>query len=99
MTHNSDDLSAGRDSTTVQRRWDGAERPCMDVIEAVAAATGRDVLDLPPLQRAVDTDALDVLLTEGTDGLQISFEYGGARVAVGSTGAIEVRTDGADRHN
>ncbi|MFW6382637.1 MAG: HalOD1 output domain-containing protein [Haloferacaceae archaeon] len=64
------------------------------VVEAVASATGRDELTLPPLYDAVDPDALDTL-TEGTRDVEISFVYAGYEVTVGSDGEVtlEERSD------
>jgi hypothetical protein len=71
-----------------------AESPSTAVVEAVAMATDRDPLDLPILADALDTDALDALVTHSTDTTtHISFTYAGVDVGVDSTGAIVVWTD------
>lgn len=62
----------------------------MRVIEAVAAATGRDPLDLEtPLYEVVDTDALDRLV-DGEAFRGFEFEYDGHAVAVDGDGRIAV---------
>ncbi|WP_323675378.1 HalOD1 output domain-containing protein [Halorubellus sp. PRR65] len=64
------------------------------VVDAVAAETERDPLDLPPLAAAVDPDALNALTTEDTRAV-VSFPYAGQRVMVDAAGAVTVepRTD------
>lgn len=83
------------DGRTPEYRWDGADRPSRAVVEAVAAATGREPATLSPLQRRVDTDALDSFLTStrepGDERLSVSFAYEGVEVTVGTGGRIDVR--------
>lgn len=68
--------------------------PSGAVIEAVADATGRESLDLPILERVVDTDALDALVTHDSDATtRVSFTYDGVDVVVDSDGGIVVWTD------
>lgn len=66
--------------------------PSRATVEAVARATERDPLDLSPLGRTIDTDALDALLADADAGAQLScnFEYAGCSVTVT---AVEVRVD------
>lgn len=80
--------------------WADSGQPSLAVIEAVAAATDRDVLELPSLSRAVDPDALNSLLVPdgvredgGGNTVHVSFEYAGVVVLVDSTGLIEIRDD------
>lgn len=76
---------------TVRHEWSGDTDPSMAVVEAVAAATGRDPYEMPPIQRAVDTDALDALVAaENGSSLRISFEYLEATVTIHPDGVIEV---------
>jgi hypothetical protein len=71
-----------------------AHTPSTAVVEAVALATGRDPLELPLLQEALDTDALDALVAHSADAsTRISFTYGGVDVVVDSAGSIVVWTD------
>lgn len=64
------------------------------VVEAVAAAEGRDPTELrPPLFTAVDPDALDALLpVDGapTGVRTISFAYLGHSVVVRSDGTVSI---------
>jgi hypothetical protein len=70
--------------------------PSGAVVEAVADATGRESLDLPILERAVDTDALDALVARDTDATtRVSFTYDEVDVVVDSDGGIVVWTDDA----
>jgi len=65
----------------------------MVVVDAVAAATGRDPTDLPPLHRSIDTDALDALTTDDGTTLAVSFSYAGTDVLLGSDGVVDVSTE------
>ncbi|OTF01686.1 HalOD1 output domain-containing protein [Halorubrum sp. SD683] len=79
------------DRRTVEYQWSGETTPSIAVVEAVAAATDRDPRKMPPIQRAVDTDALDALLTAGKgSSLRVSFEYLDATVTVHPDGTIDV---------
>lgn len=53
------------------------EVPSSGVYAAVAAADGRSPLDLPPLARTIDPDALDALLTPQAGAHEVTFEYAG----------------------
>ncbi|MFC6953957.1 HalOD1 output domain-containing protein [Halorubellus litoreus] len=63
------------------------------VIEAAAARTDRDELDLPPLAEVVDPEALDTIADDSSAVL--TFPYAGMHVTVDETGAVTVdeRTD------
>ena len=68
------------------------------VVEAVAAATGRDETELEPLFDAVDPDALDDLFDRGSTArrradVRVAFRYAGCRVAVGPDGTVAVATE------
>ncbi|WP_255196534.1 HalOD1 output domain-containing protein [Halorarius litoreus] len=76
--------------------------PSIAVIEAVAIAADREPTALDPLHEAVDTDALNALLTprekHPTDGITtVSFEFAGRTVTVQSNGEVVVRP-GESRH-
>jgi len=67
------------------------------VVETVADAEGVDPLDLEPLSRVVDTEALDALfgpqLTIGSvpqPVSEISFEYHGYEVCVSAVGTVSL---------
>lgn len=51
------------------------------IVDAVAAATGDEPTALPPLGYAVDTDALDALLSDDKP-VDLSFAYAGVDVRV-----------------
>lgn len=61
------------------------------VVEAVAFVTGLDPLDIEPLGRVVDADALDRLL-ESADRAAVSFEMEGLAVRVTAGGDIEIES-------
>lgn len=76
----SDGESGGADDPLV-REYD-AEAPSEAVVGAVAAATGRSPLDLPPLFRSVEADALDAAVGGGEESVRATFSYAGCRVAL-----------------
>ncbi|GAB3041911.1 HalOD1 output domain-containing protein [Natronobiforma cellulositropha] len=60
------------------------------VVEAIAEAAGTDPFSLePPLYYSIDMEALERLFRPGTEG-QVSFEYSGHHVVVGSDGTVTV---------
>src|SRR6056297_251275 len=64
------------------------------VVEAVAEATGVDALDLTPLYRAVDPDALDAMgRSQGrlSSALELRFRWQGCHVLVQADGEVLVR--------
>lgn len=82
--------------TTVRHEWREADQPSMSLVEAVAAATDRTPADLPPLQRSIDADALNTLLTQGqSPQVTISFEYADTGVWIDGDGTIEIQLDGS----
>lgn len=60
------------------------EAPSRAAYVAVAAAKGCDALDLPPLARYVDPDALDAIVDRATDsdGPTSTFQYAGYSVTI-----------------
>lgn len=81
------------DGDASSTRWTHFERPSTAVVEAVAKETGRDVTAVEPLQRSIDTDALDALVTaseQSGDGVVVPFEYEGVDVRLNSDGTLDV---------
>lgn len=77
-------LETSADSVTVQ------------IVNAVADATGRDPDTLPPLYSVVDPDALNTLMTdtpsmtsEAAD-VAVTFEFADCTVTASSTGGVAV---------
>lgn len=108
MTHDGDStdhVTAETDaiSEPVRSDWSEYDSPCAAIVETVEAATGRVHTSLPPLFEAIDTDALEAIVSPtptGVDGaVQISFEYAGTAVTVSSEGEIVVREDGVHPHD
>lgn len=71
--------SSDRDSAAQPTAEDAVTRPLDDdpglaVVDAVSELTGRDPIDLPPIGRSVDTDALAAVCA-GDGDLRLSFEY------------------------
>ena len=91
---NEDAKDTGTGTTARGGVWQSTARPSVEVVEAVAAATERDALELPPLNDYVDPDALDTLLSavaeKGSESAHVTFSYDGIRVTVDSTGAVTV---------
>ncbi|WP_435062091.1 HalOD1 output domain-containing protein [Halobaculum sp. EA56] len=66
-----------------ERSWEDGTDPGVTIVEAVADASGRRPRDLPPLQRAVDVDALEALLTgDGGTRFRVEFRYADVHVVV-----------------
>ncbi|MFC6977102.1 HalOD1 output domain-containing protein [Halomicroarcula sp. GCM10025709] len=70
------------------------------VVDAIAHHCGTDPIDLAPLYRHVDVDALDQLVTSSADSsrpeghCRITFDYDGDEVTVTHDGEVTVRTGG-----
>lgn len=95
---NASDVEPQRKDTgisPVRSSWTDSESPSIAVVEAVAAVTGREPTDLPPLADRLDTDALDGLVAEEAPGwdlpVSVSFEYAGVDVTIHGEGDLEVR--------
>lgn len=90
------DRRARRDvnPTAVRYDWTESGQPSVTIIEAVAEATDRTTAELPPLQKRVDPDALDALLTRGQSPVSIAFTYADVSVTVNGNGTLNVRVDG-----
>jgi hypothetical protein len=83
---------------SVRYEWDESRGPSVAVVEGVAALTNRRPIELPPLHRTVDADALDMLLTaKPARTVRVSFDFDGCSVTVDGDGSVEIRaTDGRD---
>lgn len=96
-----EDESIGEDNGWMHYGWDEPGRPSTALIEAVAAATDRDPVDMAPLYEHVDVDALDALMTTWptgtTETITVSFAYDGVKVRLDSDGGIEIQPDVTDR--
>lgn len=58
-----------------QYKLDEDETPTTGVISVIAAVENCSPLDLPPLAKAMDPDALDAILATGHEVDHLSFEY------------------------
>ena len=68
------------------------ESASLAIVTVVATAMDRNPIDLPPLESAIDTDALEQLVAvpSGVQGCaSISFRYEGFEVTVAGEGQIE----------
>lgn len=76
--------------------FETGSRPVSEaIVSAVSHASDRDPLELPPLQRTIDTDALDSMFSRAAVDRsrclgELTFEYAGHRVTVRSHGTVEV---------
>lgn len=80
------------DDETDRYEWNGTVEPGVRVVQAVAAATGREPTALPALQEAVDVDAMNDILSGSSDGHRavVSFEYANRVVEVDTGGTISI---------
>lgn len=70
------------------------ESPSTAVVSAVAAYSGRSMLELPVLYESIDVDALDSMFhswTQEDDRQQLSFTYADYQVTVYSSGTVDVQ--------
>lgn len=76
------------------------QSPSTAVVEAVAAASGRDPTDFESLYERTDPDALDALLSprkgQPARDVQVTLTLSGYRVTADSGGRVVVRPVGAD---
>lgn len=66
--------------------------PSERVVRVVADETGVDPLDLPPLQRTIDADALDAAV-RGLDDGSVQFNYAGQCVTVRADERVEATAE------
>lgn len=94
-THDSEttDQTASTDEgpITVRHDWTQSDHPSVTIVQAVAAATDRGTTELPPLQRYIDPDALEALLTRGSSPVEITFTYADSVISVNANGTIEIQ--------
>lgn len=95
-----DDAERQPGPPTVVRSTGPDESVSTTVINAVAAAKGREPAELAPLGDVVDTHALDRLFSPLRDPVAgprmgtIEFRYEGYLVSVDAAGRVTVRTNG-----
>lgn len=86
----------GRTAGTDAETFHAGDRPIVQaIVEATAAASGRDPFELEPLYDAVDPDALSALV-EGEPGeadVSVTLRYEGRTVTVQRGGEITVAAD------
>ncbi|MEF8779487.1 MAG: HalOD1 output domain-containing protein [Haloferacaceae archaeon] len=86
--------SPRRSGDPVRHQWGDGVSPSTAVVEAVAAVTDCEPLELPLFSDHVDLEALDALVTAGGSGsdgrIRVSFAYDDLRVRVSSDGEIEI---------
>ncbi|MCU4744792.1 HalOD1 output domain-containing protein [Natronoglomus mannanivorans] len=100
MTETTDQTDAVKFSENSIGPWttewnrDSEETPVFAVVSAVAEASGADPLELPPLGRAIDPDALNELFTGRSESTvaEVTFQYAGYDVTVRGNGEVQART-------
>lgn len=63
--------------------------PTQRVVETVASYTDADPLELPPLHRVIDSEALDTIVTD-LGGGEVCFQYAEVFVTIQSDGTVDV---------
>ncbi len=80
------------DTINVRFDWSRTSQPSVAVVEAVAAVTGRDSVDGPPLYDFLDPDALDALADVRDAGTAtdvcVEFVYDGVDVTITGDGTV-----------
>jgi len=61
-----------------------------DIVETVAAQTGRDPTELPPIYDAIDPDALSRFVESTDSTASLEFHYCGNIVTVSGSGAVDI---------
>lgn len=90
-----------RTEEVVRKQYDWSSlTPSTAVVEAVAAATGRDPTTIEPLYERIDPDALDALVgangtTPDSENVSVSFSFAELLVTVQRNGEVVVRADGS----
>jgi len=81
------------DGTVVTYEWRPAGQPSTGIVQAVAAETDSDPLEIAPLYDHVDADALDTLVSAeaSSDSVHVSFRYCGFLVLVDNHGRLELQ--------
>lgn len=90
------EMDASTDGVVISSTTWGSETdrtPTYAVTSAVADASDRDVLELPPLNDAVDPDALNALFASLSNAPvdRVSFRYAGYDVVVRGSGDVHVK--------
>lgn len=76
------------DDVVIRREKSSADESMIAlIVDALAEATGADPTEMPPLERTVDTDALEQLVARS--GTSVSFEHAGASVSVTEDGVVQ----------
>lgn len=91
---NPPDSECARSDQTFRRTFDFQTiPPSRAAIQTVAAVSGIQTTDLPPLYEDVDPESLDTLVLgdrDGSAGLCIEFEFHEYRISVYSSGILEL---------
>lgn len=93
-TLSSSDYVSSNSASGVTLTWNSEPEstPANTVISAVAEVTDSDPVELPPLYRTIETDALNRLfLSNPSDSeIRVSFQYEGCEVTIEGSGEVRV---------
>jgi hypothetical protein len=74
-----------------QHDWTSDNPLWITVVGVVAAVIGEEPTEMDPLHAVIDPDALDTLLSSGTEaGIQVEFEYEEQSITVTGQGEVNV---------
>lgn len=76
-------------ATNSTENFHGPDAAIEAIVNAVAAAEGTSPLELQPLARVIDPDAIGALVRTGED-VTVEFAYCGYRVCVSGDGVVTV---------
>lgn len=99
-TDRGDVFDMNADRLRISNADGNAESLTTAIVDAVAETTGRDPMEMPPLQEYLDVDALEELVTgrsnDAPGTVQVTFTYGEVSVRADSTGTVEVLPQARD---
>lgn len=88
------DVDPEGESYESDHEWGETDVPSAVVVRTVAALSGENPLDMPPLHDVVDPDALDEVLASGRAdeerSIHVSFQYFGYSIDLDRDGHLEV---------
>lgn len=91
-----EDASGSRSQSDSQSRisanWTEYESPAVAIVSVTAIATDRSVTEIDPLERYIQTDALNAILTsrQADEQTECTLSYDGVRIRIDGAGDIDV---------
>ncbi len=66
-------------------------QPSTEIIRKIAAVTGEEPTELPPIYDTIDPEALDKIVNSvASEDFEIEFVYGDYRVMIDETGVVTI---------